>query len=169
MKRRIEGRGFLKDLAKGMREEALRRQYDLSVELLRAACNQFREIRQRRLQAILDDIELGMTDDQLMEKYQLTRAGVGILGITAQIGEVKTIVVLGDKFGLVAPFEFQAECRWTGTQEPHGDPCAGFRITEISDQDYGFLVDQIMFYIRRYNTDRAHPFKWTYTGKVLAA
>jgi uncharacterized protein (DUF433 family) len=146
MKRRIEGRGFLKDLAKGMREEALRRQYDLSVELLRAACNQFREIRQRRLQAILDDIELGMTDDQLMEKYQLTRAGVGILGSTAHIGDVKTIVVLGDKFGLVAPFEFQVECRWTGTQELHGDPFAGFRITEISDQDYGFLKEFIGHY-----------------------
>lgn len=30
------------------------------------------------------------------------------------------------------------------------------------------LVDQIMFSIRRYNRDRAHPFTWTYTGKVLA-
>ncbi len=30
------------------------------------------------------------------------------------------------------------------------------------------LVDQIMFYIKRYNRDRAHPFTWTYTGKVLA-
>ncbi len=29
------------------------------------------------------------------------------------------------------------------------------------------LVDQIMFYIRRYNRDRAHPFTWTYTGKIL--
>jgi transposase len=31
------------------------------------------------------------------------------------------------------------------------------------------LVDQITFYIRRYNRDRAHPFSWTYTGKVLVA
>jgi len=31
------------------------------------------------------------------------------------------------------------------------------------------LVDQIMFYVRRYNRDRAHPLKWTYTGKVLVA
>jgi putative transposase len=29
------------------------------------------------------------------------------------------------------------------------------------------LVKQIMFYIKRYNRDRAHPFTWTYTGKVL--
>jgi putative transposase len=31
------------------------------------------------------------------------------------------------------------------------------------------LVDQIIFYINRYNRDRAHPFTWTYTGKVLVA
>lgn len=31
------------------------------------------------------------------------------------------------------------------------------------------LVDQITFYIKRYNRDRAHPFTWTYTGKVLVA
>jgi len=31
------------------------------------------------------------------------------------------------------------------------------------------LVDQIMFYVNRYNRDRAHPFTWTYTGKVLVA
>lgn len=30
------------------------------------------------------------------------------------------------------------------------------------------LVDQIMFYIRRYNCDRAYPFTWTQSGKVLA-
>ena len=31
------------------------------------------------------------------------------------------------------------------------------------------LIDQIIFYIKRYNRDRAHPFTWTYTGKVLVA
>jgi putative transposase len=31
------------------------------------------------------------------------------------------------------------------------------------------LVQQILFYIKKYNEQRAHPFKWTYTGKVLAA
>jgi putative transposase len=31
------------------------------------------------------------------------------------------------------------------------------------------LVDQITFYIKRHNRDRAHPFAWTYTGKVLVA
>lgn len=31
------------------------------------------------------------------------------------------------------------------------------------------LINQILFYIKKYNEQRAHPFKWTYTGKVLAA
>lgn len=31
------------------------------------------------------------------------------------------------------------------------------------------LVKQIMSYIKRYNEDRAAPFKWTYTGKPLVA
>jgi transposase len=30
------------------------------------------------------------------------------------------------------------------------------------------LVDQILYYVKRYNEERAHPFKWTYTGKPLA-
>jgi transposase len=31
------------------------------------------------------------------------------------------------------------------------------------------LINQIMTYIRRYNEERAHPFKWTYEGKPLSA
>ena len=29
------------------------------------------------------------------------------------------------------------------------------------------LVDQILLYIRKYNEERAKPFRWTYTGKPL--
>jgi transposase len=31
------------------------------------------------------------------------------------------------------------------------------------------LVDQILYYVQRYNEQRAKPFAWTYTGKPLAA
>ena len=31
------------------------------------------------------------------------------------------------------------------------------------------LVDQILYYIKRYNEQRAKPFAWTYTGKPLVA
>lgn len=72
MKRRIDGRRILKDLTGGMTEEDLRKKYDLSAAQLRSACKLFLEIRMRRLQAIFDDIHLGMTDIQLIEKYQLS-------------------------------------------------------------------------------------------------
>lgn len=31
------------------------------------------------------------------------------------------------------------------------------------------LIDQIMYYIKKYNEEKAKPFAWTYTGKPLAA
>jgi putative transposase len=31
------------------------------------------------------------------------------------------------------------------------------------------LIDQLMLYIKTYNSERAKPFKWTYTGKPLVA
>jgi transposase len=31
------------------------------------------------------------------------------------------------------------------------------------------MIDQIMHYIRHYTENRAHPFKWTYTGRPLVA
>jgi putative transposase len=31
------------------------------------------------------------------------------------------------------------------------------------------LVNQILYYIKKYTEERARPFKWTYTGKPLAA
>lgn len=75
----------------------------------------------------------------LCQLNDITEEGVGISGITAQIGETKTIVVLGDELGLVAPFKFQAECRWSSMEEVDGEPAAGFRITEISQMNFGFL------------------------------
>lgn len=31
------------------------------------------------------------------------------------------------------------------------------------------LIHRILYYINKYNEQRAHPFQWTYTGKLLAA
>jgi len=31
------------------------------------------------------------------------------------------------------------------------------------------LIEPILYYIRRYNEQRVHPFQWTYTGTLLAA
>jgi len=76
---------------------------------------------------------LGMVND-------ITENGVGLTGISAKVNEVKKFVVLGDLFGEIVPFEFEAICRWSTVDPVDGAPETGFLITHISEQD--FLVLQ---------------------------
>ena len=65
----------------------------------------------------------------------ISENGIGVTGIRAEVDEMKFLAVVGDEFGEIAPFEFEAQCRWARELEPDGATCAGFRITKISDQD----------------------------------
>jgi len=57
--------------------------------------------------------------------------GICAKGIDATADEVKSFTVSPQAFdGLVAPFDFQAKCIWTGNDGP--DSVAGFEITRIS-------------------------------------
>jgi len=42
----------------------------------------------------------------------ISENGIGVTGINAQIDETKFLAVVGDEFGEIAPFEFEAQCRW---------------------------------------------------------
>jgi Mor family transcriptional regulator len=71
-------------------------------------------------------------------RYQvrdISENGIGIVGIRTQIDEMKSLAVVGDEFGEIAPFEFEAQCRWAKQVEPGGESCAGFGITRINEQD----------------------------------
>jgi uncharacterized protein (DUF433 family) len=71
-------------------------------------------------------------------RYQvrdISEYGIGVAGITARVDEVKSLAVVGDEFGEIAPFEFEAQCRWAKHVEPDGKICSGFRITSISEED----------------------------------
>ena len=71
-------------------------------------------------------------------RYQvrdISENGIGIIGIRAQINEMKSLAVVGDEFGEIAPFEFEAQCRWAKHVEPDGGFSAGFRITRMGEQD----------------------------------
>jgi hypothetical protein len=56
----------------------------------------------------------------------ISENGIGVTGINAQIDETKSLAVVGDEFGEIAPFEFEAQCRWARQLEPDGAICAGF-------------------------------------------
>jgi len=73
----------------------------------------------------------------------ISEKGLGIRGIVGVVGESKTLLILGDDFGLVDPFEVEAECRWVGTEDPGGQQVAGFQIIAISDEDLRRLQELI--------------------------
>ncbi len=73
----------------------------------------------------------------------ISEKGLGVRGISGDVGESKTLSILGDDFGLVDPFEVEAECRWVGTEGPGGQRIAGFQIIAISDEDLRRLQELI--------------------------
>lgn len=78
----------------------------------------------------------------------ITEQGVGITGIPAKVGEVKTFVIPADKFIDVSRIVFDAECIWTEQEGPGGRVAAGFRLASISEQaltDLKALVRAVAF------------------------
>jgi hypothetical protein len=64
--------------------------------------------------------------------------GLGTKGIKSEKGRGLRLAVLGDEFGSIDPFEFNAVCRWARLDDFEG--CfAGFQIDHISDHDVACL------------------------------
>ena len=79
-------------------------------------------------------------------RYQvrdISENGIGIIGIRAQIDEMKSLAVVGDEFGEIAPLEFEAQCRWARELEPDGGICTGFRITRMDGPNLSRLREFI--------------------------
>jgi hypothetical protein len=64
----------------------------------------------------------------------ITETGAQLTGVRAEVGSAITVVALGDTFSDIAPFEFQALCKWIKEEEPDGNCTGGFEITEISEE-----------------------------------
>jgi hypothetical protein len=78
----------------------------------------------------------------------ITEQGVGITGIPAKVGEIKTLVIPADKFIDVQQIVFDAECVWTEKPAPGGRFAAGFRLASISEQaltDLKMLIRSVAF------------------------
>jgi hypothetical protein len=56
--------------------------------------------------------------------------GVGIRGIKSSVGEIRTFLIMPDRYLPIDPLEFKAECMWAQTKR--NETFAGYRITEIS-------------------------------------
>lgn len=62
----------------------------------------------------------------------LTKEGLQVLGIEAQVDEVRTFLVRSDLFKETTSFGFEAVCKWRETDIVSGRPFGGFEITSIS-------------------------------------
>ncbi len=64
----------------------------------------------------------------------ITEKGMQTTGIEARIGESKVFAVAPRRMKDGGEIVFAAECRWKRTEGPDEVPIAGFRITEISQE-----------------------------------
>ena len=81
----------------------------------------------------------------------ITERGLAVRGIEADIGERKNLLILGDDFGLLDPFELEAECRWTEIDGSEGLWVAGFEVVIISDENLQKLQELIEFVDFKYD------------------
>lgn len=65
----------------------------------------------------------------------ITESGLGVAGVEAEPDELKILVVEGDTFCDVAPFEVEARCCWIEKDDETEEVRAGFEITDISVYD----------------------------------
>jgi len=63
----------------------------------------------------------------------ISATGVGVRGIGANPGEIKTFLVVADKSLQLDPIVFQAECRWEKREGAEREHVVGFEIRNIPD------------------------------------
>jgi hypothetical protein len=69
----------------------------------------------------------------------VTIKGIGIAGIKAGVGEIKSLVISTDKVEGINPIEFEAKCRWSRQEPESGEWLAGLEIMTISEKCFADL------------------------------
>ena len=164
-RRRISARKLVSDIASGMTETQLMKKYGLSQKRLQSVCSKLLAARNAKKKEFQEEIPIDQSTvieanvRQLQRYYpdfdvpiyeslspevqgrvrDITEEGVGVVGIDSLVYDVKTFVVLGDPFGEVGPFEFEAECRWAKAHDGLKRSVSGYRIVDISEHDLRLL------------------------------
>jgi Mor family transcriptional regulator len=158
--RRLNLLQFLADIRAGMSNPDIMEKYKLSEDMLRQVSKKLLDARMTRsveegpvttIEERPDflatrefvrhevDFELPVYEAGRPELHGLVRdvseEGVGVAGIEAKVGDLKTLVILGDEFGEFSSFEFEAYCRWCYADKADGTCLAGFAISKISKND----------------------------------
>lgn len=159
-KRKISAADFVDDIRSGMSQVAIMEKYALSSKglvsayqkLVSAGILQPEEVLENRDRVEIDvveelrreprcylDFELPVIDVAASEIQgrvkDITVRGLGVIGIPAEVDEVKTFMVYHERFALIKPFLIEARCRWAKREGRNGHCTAGFEITNMSEDD----------------------------------
>jgi DNA-binding HxlR family transcriptional regulator len=63
----------------------------------------------------------------------VTENGIGIIGIKANVGDVKSLMIPTQAISSGENIWFEAVCLWSGQDEHNGEPVTAFQITKISE------------------------------------
>jgi uncharacterized protein (DUF433 family) len=159
--RKINLLEIVADIRAGMSNRDIMEKYNLSEEMLRQVSKKLLDARMSRSAAAEPettieerqdflatgefvrhevDLEVPIYEAGRPESQGVVRdiseEGVGVAGIEANVGDLKTLVILGDEFGEFSSFEFEAYCRWSYADTEDGACLTGFAISKISKNDF---------------------------------
>jgi hypothetical protein len=168
-KRIVQARDIVRDVRSGMTDTELMEKYGLSAKGLESAFAKlvssgimtvgevYGQRRSGQDTVIIDDVRelprhfLSMTipiyepthKDRKGKIRDVTEKGVGISGIQARIGEVKSFVIACSPFLDVDNIWIEAECIWMEAGKKAEEWYGGFQITKISRKDLKNLRELI--------------------------
>ena len=159
--RRIDAHDFITDIHAGMTGYQLMEKYELSSRGFQSTLRNLVTTHSLDLKGM--PVELSLRHDAELpenirgiERYYLdfdlpvletsrpentgtvrdiSASGLGVIGLPATTGATKHLRIFHEKFVLLKAFEFDAECRWSRDASGSAPCAAGFRITDISEDD----------------------------------
>ena len=100
------------------------------------------ELPRRYLAVSVPICEVGRPETQCF-LFDITEQGLGVRGIAAEEGEMKTFEIDTRGFIEAEIIRFDALCLWVRKQDSTGEPVAGFQITNISAQSLQAFRDLV--------------------------
>ncbi|MFC1834588.1 PilZ domain-containing protein, partial [Thermodesulfobacteriota bacterium] len=170
-KKKIRASDFASDIRSGLRDSRLMEKYGLSSKGLQSAFRKLVEAgimdeselreRSRAIEDTVDINEIRLLDRSYVafqvtirdadhpeiEGYlvDVTEQGLQVVGIETAANEKRRFMVPAEEFSNVAPFSFEAVCRWSRIQNEDGARVGGFQITEIEDSGKKELLKLISY------------------------
>lgn len=64
----------------------------------------------------------------------ITEGGVQLFGVKLDVGQTLTVIIQAADYVKGSALHFDAVCRWTSRENPHGYYLSGFEIVSIGDE-----------------------------------